>query len=147
MTSKDIKICIVGLLFLILIFLGISDKISHTPKLYFEDVKVNLIIADTEDKKEKGLGGFVSLRSDNGMLFVFSELGIYSFWMKDMQFPIDIIWLDEKCVITHIENNISPETYPTAYSSNSNSLYVLEIGAGFVKKNNLKVGDTCVLQK
>ncbi|MEK9185004.1 MAG: DUF192 domain-containing protein [Patescibacteria group bacterium] len=147
MNPKDIKICIIGLLLLILIFLGVSSGIHSTPKIYFGNNKVNLIIADTEAKREKGLGGFTVLSSDTGMLFVFPESGIYPFWMKDMQFPLDIIWLDEKCIITHIEKKVSPETYPESFVSDKNSLYVLETNAGFVEKNNLKTGDICILQK
>ena len=147
MSSKVIKMRMVSLLLFILIFLGVYSGIHSTPKIYFEKTKVNLVIADTEAKREKGLGGFVSLRSDDGMLFVFPKLGIYPFWMKDMQFSLDIIWLDEKCAITHIEKNASPETYPKSFTPDKNSLYVLEINAGFAEKNNLKTGDICILQK
>jgi len=51
------------------------------------------------------------------MLFVFEEPKIRSFWMKDMSFPIDIIWVDEGLEIVGIEKRISPNTYPKTFES------------------------------
>jgi uncharacterized membrane protein (UPF0127 family) len=99
-----------------------------------------LIFANTEAQRNLGLGGRKSLPENQGMFFIFDEPGDYSFWMKDMQFPIDIIWLDEHGVITHIEKNVAPETYPKTFFPGKKSLYVLETNSGYAEKNNLEEG-------
>ena len=101
-----------------------------------------LQIADTTQKKELGLGGRTTLGERQGMLFVFTTLGRYAFWMKDMKIPIDIIWLDEHFDVVDFVSNVSPETYPkTSFSPRENALYVLETHALFSEKNNLKIKD------
>ncbi len=75
------------------------------------------------------------------MLFVFDTPGKHGFWMKDMHFPIDIIWIDRDLTIVHVERSISQETFPTVFASDANASYVLEVVAGFSEKNNLKEGD------
>ncbi len=103
---------------------------------------ISLLIADTEDSRELGLGGRASLGENEAMLFVFETADRYEFWMKDMKIPIDIIWLDSNFKIVHIESNVSPDTYPEeTFAPEENSLYVLETNALFAQKNNLKIGD------
>src|SRR3989344_7914429 len=55
------------------------------------DAKINVEIADTQDKRAKGLGGRDSLATGSGMLFIFPKADRYSFWMKGTKFPLDII--------------------------------------------------------
>lgn len=55
--------------------------------------------ADTPEAMARGLGGRDSLPPDRGMLFRFIVPGVYSFWMKDMRFPLDIVWLHEGRVV------------------------------------------------
>lgn len=108
-------------------------------KVAGHEIKVE--IADTEKKRSGGLGGKKSLSKDAGMLFIFEIPAKYSFWMKDMRFPLDIIWVDENKKIIAISENIFPDTYPTSFSSSDPVKYVLEVNAGWVKKNRIKVGD------
>jgi hypothetical protein len=75
------------------------------------------------------------------MLFVFDKEGYYGFWMKEMNFPIDIAWLDKDKKITLIEKNVLPETYPQIFNPKSKNLYVLETKAGFFEKFGIKIGD------
>ena len=74
-------------------------------------------------------------------IFIFENEEIHSFWMKDMLFSIDILWIDSNFKIVHIENGVSPESYPKIFTPNTKSLYVLEISAGQVNILNMKVGD------
>ena len=75
------------------------------------------------------------------MLFVFDHPAQYPFWMKDMNFPIDIIWIDENLKVIFIKKNAVPESYPEVFTSPQNSKYVLEVVAGFSDKYNIKIGD------
>ena len=63
------------------------------------------------------------------------------FWMKDMKFSIDIIWIDENMSVIHIEKSLSPDTYPKVYYPESPAKYVLEVSAGQADSLGLKIGD------
>lgn len=98
-------------------------------------------IQDTDSERNKGLSGRSSLAEGRGMLFVFEGDGIYSFWMKDMLFPIDIIWISSNGNIVDINENVAPDTYPKTFSSQSPARYVLELPANTVKRLRISVGD------
>lgn len=98
-------------------------------------------IVDTEETRQKGLGGRSSLGKDEGMLFVFNTERFWSFWMKGMKFPIDIIWLDKDNQVVHIEHDVQPDSEPyTEYTPPEPAQYVLEIAAGQAKRANIRVG-------
>lgn len=84
----------------------------------------------TDAEQDKGLSGRRSLAKDKGMLFVFKAEDKHCFWMKDMRFPLDIIWLDSEHRVVHVEQNVSPDTYPNAICPSENSVYVIELNAG-----------------
>lgn len=103
--------------------------------------EVSLIIANDTNSRIQGLSDRKSLPKDSAMLFVFETSGRYGIWMKDMNFPIDIIWLDENKKIVTIEENVSPDTYPRSFFPLEESLYVIEANVGFIKENHLSVGN------
>lgn len=121
--------------------------------------KVKAYIADTEALRQKGLSGRAELSDDEAMLFIFDRPGRYGFWMKDMMFPLDIIWMDEwkprtdadktqknaegksRLVVVDVKENVSPATFPEVFTPISPAKYVLETRAGFAEKNELKIGD------
>lgn len=100
-------------------------------------------IADDECKKILGLSGKESLIED-GMLFIFENIGNYGFWMKDMNFPIDILWINEYFEIIGIEKDLSPNTYPKFFGTEYLAKYVLEVPANYSDKNKIKVGDEII---
>ena len=120
-----------------------------TPNNGYTQVKVTVngfeLMADvaaTSDQKSKGLAVKDTLNEDEGMLFLFSRETPHSFWMKDMKFPIDIIWLDSNKTVVHIEHSLepcSPISCPT-YEPDAGSLYVLETVAGFAEKHGVRDG-------
>ncbi len=89
-------------------------------------------------EREKGLGSRVELASGRGMLFIFDDRGEHCFWMKDMKFPIDIVWLDETKTIIAKEVNVSPETYPRSFCPGQPSKYVIEVKSGVA--SNWEIG-------
>jgi len=103
---------------------------------------LSLLVASTSAEQELGLGQRNSLPADEGMLFIFPMPGDYAFWMKDMHFSIDMIWMDSHFAITHIAADVSPETYPKSFAPGADSSYVLETNAGYSQKNNLSVGES-----
>ena len=108
-------------------------------KIAGQTIKVDLAL--TPKTQEQGLSGRTELKENEGMLFVFNKPSQYSFWMKDMNFPIDIIWLGEDLRIVYIEKEAKPESYPNAFTPDQKAKFVLEVMSGFSEKNNLKEGD------
>jgi len=107
---------------------------------------VTVVVADSMIERQRGLSGKVTLEEDTGMFFIFPEEGTHGIWMKDMNFPIDIIWLDEELRIVHIEEKVVPETYPEVFTSDEDALYVVELMSGFVEQYAVHEGDFTVLK-
>jgi uncharacterized protein len=112
------------------------------------NVTVNglVLLADisvTNEQRTKGLSVKDGLAENEAMLFVFDNEAEHTFWMKDMKFPIDIIWIDSDKTIVHIEHNLQPCGYgllcPT-YKPGQDSLYVLETVGGFAEKHDVVQG-------
>lgn len=121
---------------------NIANVISGTTySLNIENKDVSLIISDTPESLKQGLSNRDSLPKDNAMLFVFDRPYKYGFWMKDMFFSIDIVWIDELGKVIHIEKNLSPSTYPNVFFPPLSSLYVLETNGNFTDENNISVGN------
>lgn len=113
-----------------------------TTTLQNEGRKYRLEIVTTAAAQEKGLGGRKNMATDHGMIFVFSKPATQCFWMKDMQFSLDMIWLDSTKRVTKVAANISPATYPEKYCSDVTTKYVIELNAGEAEKAGIGVGDT-----
>ncbi len=111
---------------------------SHSLSLGSQSFDV--AIADTEILREQGLSFTESLGEQEGMLFVFETPEVQSFWMKDMNYPLDIIWIDSTKHIVGFNENVSPDSYPQTFSSAIPILYALEVHSGTVKKLGLESG-------
>jgi uncharacterized membrane protein (UPF0127 family) len=133
-------IVLFAVLFLFIFLLNRSGNRFHKVVIGGQEIYVNL--ADTPIEQERGLSGKKNLGEKQGMLFVFDEPGVYPFWMKDMNFPLDIIWIDENSHIIYIQKDAKPDSYPKSFGPNKNSKYVLEVNSGFSNINNIKVGDS-----
>jgi uncharacterized membrane protein (UPF0127 family) len=103
--------------------------------------RLNLEVRDDEIGRVQGLSGRSSLSESSAMLFVFDiESDRYCFWMKDMKFDIDILWLDSKKRIVDAKYAASPSSYPEEFCPKSAARYVLELPAGQALKNGLIIG-------
>ncbi|HEY4510512.1 MAG TPA: DUF192 domain-containing protein [Candidatus Paceibacterota bacterium] len=119
---------------------GITSSRSLPKTVRIGSTTVEVEVADTKEKREKGLSGRDSLEGGHGMLFVFNTEGIYPFWMKNMKFPLDIIWIDSSYRVVGVTSDVRPESYPETFSPNKPAKYVLEVKSGFARENNIKVG-------
>ena len=108
--------------------------------------KFSVQIVDDQRSRSQGLSGRKELGSDEGMLFVFEDLGLHSFWMRGMEFPLDFIWIRDGEVVG-IESNAQPDNSadPKIYFPPEPIDNVLEINAGMSDIFNLKVGDEVYL--
>ena len=113
------------------------NKIQYV-KIAGKIIKVDLAV--TAEEQKNGLSGRKELKENEGMLFVFNYINKHSFWMKDMNFPIDIIWIGDDLRVVFIKENALPESYPEAFIPDQDARYVLEVFPSFSEKNNLKVG-------
>lgn len=102
---------------------------------------IQLEIADTPEKRVQGLSGRKELAQGQGMLFVFDTLQKAGIWMKDMNFPIDIIWFDEQKTVVYIKEHATPESFPEVFIPSTPASFVLEVPAGFAKERGIEMGD------
>jgi uncharacterized membrane protein (UPF0127 family) len=111
--------------------------------------KINLIVAKSDEDRIKGLSGRQSLDKNQGMLFVFDKKDKYSFWMKGMNFPLDIIYIDNTRVVDlfeNVPNKIDNAPNLTHYIPSTPANYVLEVNAGEAKRLNIKKGTELTLK-
>jgi len=120
---------------------------TNTKTIKVADKLLSVEVADTDSERQKGLGGKLILGQDQGMLFVFDQAQAYhSFWMKDMKFAIDIIWISNNKIVqidkdAKAEPGVSDQNLKRYISKVPVDL-VLEVNSGFCDKNSIKVGDT-----
>ncbi len=121
--------------------IGYLTTLNYKSKVIVNGKTFVVDVSDTAYTKMKGLSGRAPLKENEGMIFIFDKPEKEGFWMKDMNFPIDIIWIDENLTVNHLEKSVSPSTYPNIFYPPTPSKYVLEVLAGQAEEMGLKVGD------
>lgn len=129
------------ILILALVFLLAQNSLERNDTLRVGDNRLEIEVAISPADKARGLGGRESLPENQGMLFVYDMPGYYSFWMKDMNFAIDIIWLDANKKIIDITRDVRPESYPSSFSSQSPAQYILEVNSGWAERHGVEIAD------
>ncbi|MEX0748845.1 MAG: DUF192 domain-containing protein [Candidatus Saccharimonadales bacterium] len=131
----------IALLALILTRIEADDRV----RVDFDAVSVAVDVADTPELRQQGLSGSEALDEDEGMLFVFNEPNKVSFHMLDMNFALDIIWLDEELKVVDIAAGITPETYPESFKPITPAKYVLEVHSGFAAQHGISLGSQATI--
>jgi uncharacterized protein len=137
---------IIGILLAIILYAGTRlvpiDLVTPkgTGTIYIDNIPLIVTVADTVAERTQGLSGRPRLADNEGMLFVFDEADRYGFWMKDMNFPIDIIWLSEEGFVVDVDEAASPESYPTVFKPDVPARFVLEVHAGFAREHSIRQG-------
>jgi uncharacterized protein len=108
-------------------------------------ITIHAEIADTPLKRAVGLMYRDHLKKDHGMLFFFSQPQAWSFWMKNTKIALDLIWLDDRKRVTHIERNVpvctkTDDSCPQYRPNSDDALYVLEIAGGTVDGYRIEKG-------
>ena len=117
----------------------------------FAHASVIAEIADTPEARMKGLSGRRSLPEFNGMLFVMDKADYVGIWMKDMKFPIDILWI-RNGVIVDMEENAPPpapgsrDDMLPVYHPDVPADFVLEVRADFSRMHHVHIGDSVAIQ-
>ena len=120
---------------------------SSLKTVTFPDNKIiHVKLADTRETQTRGLSGAPDLNSFDGMLFIFPEEHTARFWMKEMNFPLDIIYLNNQKQIVEIHRELPPcadiAACPKISAAGANVRFVLEIAAGKAAESNLQIGQT-----
>jgi|SRR3989344_1325239 len=115
-------------------------------------VSVVVAVADTDTLRRRGLSGRPILGELEGMLFIFDNPALSSFWMKEMLIPIDIIWIRQGVIVGYTENieppaSATPDNFLLRYPSPIAVDAVLEVTAGFALRHNLEVGDKIAVHR
>jgi uncharacterized membrane protein (UPF0127 family) len=113
-------------------------------KVYLPDgLAVTAELAVTDEQRQQGLMFRDKMDENQGMLFIFEGEDVRSFWMKNMRFPIDIIWLDAGKTIVHIAADVPPcPVEPCdSYVPKSGAMYVLELKSGAAARHGLRLNE------
>lgn len=107
-----------------------------------DDVTLQVQIADTRPLQTRGLMFQEKIPYDQGMLFVFDDQNVRSMWMLNMQFALDVLWIDADGKVVHIQKDAQPcksaiETAACTFTNGRSAKYVLEVASGFVDKYNI----------
>ena len=121
----------------------LSDHAGQT--ITVAGVPVRAEVVSTEASRQQGLSGRDALAPNTGMLFVFESDGRWGFWMKDMKFGIDIVWVAADGTVVTIAKDVSPDTYPSVLYPTGSARYVVELPAGFADAHNLAEGQKIVI--
>lgn len=114
--------------------------------IYIGSTAIDVSVADDLHERVQGLSGVPGLRDFQGKLFIFDTDDQHGIWMKDMLFPIDIIWIDRNLKVIHIEENVHPNTYPSkSFAPPTDARFVLEMNAFFVSSIKVSIGDRLTL--
>lgn len=102
-------------------------------------------VARTSTEIEQGLSGTSPLLKNQALLFDFPNEALWGIWMKDMSYPIDIVWLDADKKVIHIVTDAQPSSYPsTTYRPAEAARYVIEFRAGTVRDSHITIGAQAV---
>ena len=119
---------------------------STTKTIQIDEAVIRAELATTEVEQLRGLSDRPPLAANTGMLFVFQNSTNWGIWMKDMNFPIDVLWITDDLKISDIVENMLPSSYPNIYTSHVPTKYVLEVPVGTVKEYGITVGQSVVLK-
>ncbi len=140
---KTLKITVLIFFCGMLLLLG-SKKEKSVFDIQLGEKNLKVWVAESEKERNKGLSG-IEVMDVDGMLFVFQEETFPLFWMKEMNFPIDIIWINSQKEIVEITEKVYPETYPELFSPSTAVQYVIEVSAGWCEENKINKGDKLIL--
>lgn len=111
--------------------------------VYIDGTKYSLIgIEESEKDRRRGLGGIDDMSESSAMLFAFPQESDWGFWMKNMKFAIDILWLDTQGTVVYMVRDAQPSSYPdtTFKPDNKRARYVIELRSGTIERAGIREG-------
>lgn len=120
---------------------------NNGPAVTINEQTFTVEIADTDEKRVQGLSNRESLERDRGMLFIFEEKSQYGFWMRNVSFPLDIIYISDNQIVDIIKNaepQPNDATDIPVFTPRENANYVLEINGGLADEHGFEIGNEVV---
>lgn len=146
MLKKVLLLLIIVLLVFLKLFMLRSKNINYSLQDYkIQEIKINkstfiVYISDTDSKRIKGLSNVDKLKSNEGMIFVWEDKDNRYFWMKDMKFDLDFVFINGNKIVDTFKN-ISASSYPKTFTSKKKVDKVIEFNSGTIEKNKIKTQD------
>ncbi|KKS98346.1 MAG: hypothetical protein UV73_C0002G0060 [Candidatus Gottesmanbacteria bacterium GW2011_GWA2_43_14] len=144
---KKYLLIIPVILVLLTVYLKFFKEAGFYSRAVINGRVIKLLVADTPSKRNRGLSFRESLSRDTGMLFIFDKKEAYSFWMNEMKFPLDFLWIDG-VLVTDLSENIPPpdgNNIETVTPQNPVDK-VLEVNSGIIKELEIKIGDRIIFK-
>lgn len=152
------KLLVLGIILIlpaVLYFYMTRDDIADVPKggeqgsltVRVGNVPIYVEVADTPASRVQGLSNRDSLGANSGMLFIFDRADYHRIWMKDMRFPIDVIWIGSDLKVVDITEQLRPDTFPREFEPVTPARFVIEVNANFAASFGIQVGDTVALPR
>src|SRR3989344_4269393 len=138
-----------AIIFIVLVWFAVAGalKYSKTSSSHYERALISIANASlsvdiplTRAGFSRGLGGRDALAENEGMLFLCLPDPYQKFWMKEMSFPIDIVWIDERFTVLGVTHRVSPESFPDVFTPARPAAHVLEVNAGVAEKYGITAG-------
>ena len=143
-------VVLVVVIFLFILYAQHLGKQVIYIKTAYNTHELSVDVADTDQERSRGLMGVENLADNEGMLFVYEQDVVTSYWMKDMKMPIDMIFINSDYKIEYIKKYAQPCTPEFQqcphYGTSVPIRYVLEVKAGFTEKNNLQIADELIIK-
>jgi hypothetical protein len=132
----------VGLLLIVSGAVVVLRTPSETAQIRIGTATVNARVARSPMHQARGLSGTEALEADEGMLFVRTPPDVPHFWMKDMRFDIDIIWIGPDARVLGVVAAVQPDSYPSLFSPPASVGWVLEVPAGVAARHSIATGSS-----
>jgi hypothetical protein len=138
-----IPLFILGLfIVIILVFIKVYYLNPQQPNAEINGHVFSLYLAKTSKDQEIGLAKFAEIAKNQGMLFIFQKADYYSFWMKNMRFPIDIIFINKNKIVDIFQKvPVSKNGNLPIYTTHAKADKVLEINSGLSDEYKIKIGN------
>lgn len=151
-TPKKWHLIVLGAMVICLIFLFIRNRMWSETIIRVNNTDLQILVADTLAKQHEGWSNKPDMLGKDGMLFIFGYNTPHAMVMRDMQFPIDIVWVSDSGTITDMVIGAKPEPGVAeadliVYQSRLPSAAVLELKAGLISQLGLSIGDTVVIKE
>ncbi|MBI4121020.1 MAG: DUF192 domain-containing protein [Parcubacteria group bacterium] len=117
-----------------------GEELPNTTILKLAGAAFFTEVAEAPEERRCGLSLRSHLPKGHTVLFIFEESARHGIWMKDMHFPIDILWLDRDLAVIDYVRNVSPDSYPAVFSPDREAQYVLELNVGTVDRLGITEG-------
>jgi uncharacterized membrane protein (UPF0127 family) len=113
-----------------LLISGISGLLDGKQAVVTPGGLIRVEVADTAEARFQGLSGRSSIDDGGGLLFVFDTTSdSHCLTMRDMNFAIDMVWLDDEKKVITVKSDVKPETYPEVFCPERPARYALELNA------------------